>query len=320
MSVEVVGDDIFENEYEDEYEDELDLVKLISTNANDINQYLVFKGSNEEWFALNVSKVEEVIVYDKNIDIAHNNDTENIIYGTADIRNTMTPLVYFDDWFENQHLDDSEYELIILTNYGGYKLGVIVKEVANIITIEADNMSENSQNDAKSTFIAKVSIEAKEQICIIYDGDKMLFDIFGDIEQQDEEAFSEEAKTLLFDKVIYFADDSKLVRSLVEELFIKLKMQYKIFTDGSLLIEYIESHPEERVDLFITDLEMPNMGGREVIKKIREKSIYDNTNILVHTNMSNKIMDNVLMEIGANGVIGKMNMLNLSEAIIEGLK
>lgn len=318
MSGEVVGDDIFEDEYE--YEDELDLVKLISTNANDINQYLVFKGSNEEWFALNVSKVEEVMVYDKNIDIAHNNDNKNIIYGTADIRNTMTALVYFDDWFENQHLDDSEYELIILANYGGYKLGIIVKEVANIITIEADNMSDNSQNDAKSTFIAKVFIEAKEQMCTIYDGDKMLFDIFGDIEEQNEEAFSEEVKTLLSDKVVYFADDSKLVRSLVEELFIKLKMQYKIFTDGSLLIEYIESHPGETVNLFITDLEMPNMGGREVIKKIREKSIYDNTPILVHTNMSNDIMDDELMKIGANGVLGKMNMLNLSEAIIEALK
>jgi len=104
------SDDIFE--FEDEY-DELDLVKLVSTNANDLNQYLVFKGSNEEWYALNVSKVEEVMVYDKNINIAHNNDNKSIIYGTADIRDTMTTLVYFDDWFENQHLDDSEYELII---------------------------------------------------------------------------------------------------------------------------------------------------------------------------------------------------------------
>jgi two-component system chemotaxis response regulator CheV len=318
MSSEVVGDDIFEDEYE--YEDELDLVKLISTNANDINQYLVFKGSNEEWYALNVSKVEEVMVYDKNINIAHNNNNKNIIYGTADIRNTMTPLVYFDDWFENQHLDDSEYELVILANYGGYKLGIIVKEVANIITIEADNMSDNSQNNIKSTFIAKVSIEAKEQMCTIYDGDKMLFDIFGDIEEQNERVFSEEVKTLLSDKVVYFADDSKLVRNLVEELFIKLKIQYKIFMDGSFLMKYIESHPNETVDLFITDLEMPNMGGREVIKEIREKSIYDNTPILVHTNMSNDIMDDELMKIGANGVIGKMNMLNLSEAIIEGLK
>ncbi|MCK4737142.1 MAG: chemotaxis protein CheV [Sulfurimonas sp.] len=316
MSSDAVSDDIFE--FEDEY-DELDLVKLISTNANDLNQYLVFKGSNEEWYALNVSKVEEVMVYDKNINIAHNNDSKSIIYGTADIRNTMTTLVYFDDWFENQHLDDSEYELIILANYGGYKLGIIVKEVANISTIEAEDMSDNSQSNAKTTFIAKIPIEAKEQICTIYDGDKMLFDIFDSNKEQNEEVFDNEIKTLLSDKVVYFADDSKLVRNLVEELFIKLEMQYKIFTDGSLLVKYIQSHPDETVDLFITDLEMPNMGGREVIKKIREENIYDSTPILVHTNMSNDIMDDELMRIGANGIIGKMNMLNLSEAIIKGL-
>jgi two-component system chemotaxis response regulator CheV len=316
MSSEVVSDDIFE--FEDEY-DELDLVKLISTNANDLNQYLIFKGSNEEWYAMNVSKVEEVMVYDKDIDVAHNNDNKNIIYGTADIRNIMTTLVYFDDWFGNKHLDDNEYELIILANYGGYKLGIIVKEVANISTIESENMSDNSQNNVKSTFIAKVPIETKEQICTIYDGDKMLFDIFGTIKEQNEEVLDNEAKALFSDKIVYFADDSKLVRNLVEELFIKLQMQYKIFTDGSLLVKYVESHPDETIDLFITDLEMPNMGGREVIKKIREKSIYDNTPILVHTNMSNDAMEEELSAIGANGVIGKMNMLNLSEAIIKGL-
>ena len=318
MSSEVLSDDIFEFEFEDEY-DELDLVKLISTNANDLNQYLVFKGSNEEWYALNVSKVEEVMVYDKNIDIAHNNDNNSIIYGTADIRNTMTTLVYFDDWFENKHLDDSEYELIILANYGGYKLGIIVKEVANINTIEAENMSDNSQSNDKTTFIAKIPIEAKEQICTIYDGDKMLFDIFGIIEKENEEVFDSEITTLLSNKIVYFADDSKLVRNIVEELFIKLKVKYKIFIDGSSLITYIESHPDERIDLFITDLEMPSMGGREVIKNIRKENIYDNTPILVHTNMSNDIMDGELMGIGANGVIGKMNMPNLSEAIIKEL-
>lgn len=307
-------------EFEDEIDtDELDLVKLVSTNANDLNQYLVFKGSNEEWYGINVSKVEEVMVYEDNIEIAHNNDNKNIIYGTADIRNSMTTLIYYDDWFDNKRLLDNEYELIILANYGGHKLGIIVKEVANIITIEANKMNDNSQSNTKTTFIAKVLIEGQEQMCTIFDGDKMLLDLFDDIEEESADIFSDKARELLSSKTVYFADDSKYVRHLVEELFTKLNMKYKIFTDGSLLLEYLDMHPDEIVDIFITDLEMPNMGGREVIMNIRKNDKFLNTPILVHTNMSNSVMDEELASIGSNGVISKLNMINLGEAMIKKL-
>lgn len=307
-------------EFEDEIDtDELDLVKLVSTNANDLNQYLVFKGSNEEWYGINVSKVEEVMVYEDNIEIAHNNDNKNIIYGTADIRNSMTTLIYYDDWFDNKRLLDNEYELIILANYGGHKLGIIVKEVANIITIEANKMNDNSQSNTKTTFIAKVLIEGQEQMCTIFDGDKMLLDLFDDIEEESADIFSDKARELLSSKTVYFADDSKYVRHLVEELFTKLNMKYKIFTDGSLLLEYLDMHPDEIVDIFITDLEMPNMGVREVIMNIRKNDKFLNTPILVHTNMSNSVMDEELASIGSNGVISKLNMINLGEAMIKKL-
>ena len=315
MSDEIIQESMFE--FEDETEaDELDLVNLVSTNANDLNQYLVFKGSNEEWYAINVSKIEEVMVYDKEIEIAHNNDGDNIIYGTADIRDTMTTLIYFDEWFGNERLDDSAYELIILANYGGHKLGIIVKEVANISTIEAAKMSDNSQNNDKTTFVSKVFVEGEEHICTIYDGDKMLLDVFESVEGHDEQAVALETIRQLSNKTVYYADDSKFVRTLVEQLFNKLEVNYKIFTDGSFLIEHLKTHPQEKVDLFITDLEMPNMGGREVVKKIREDSFYDNTPILVHTNMSNSVIESELLRIGANQVVKKIDMFDLSEAML----
>ena len=76
--------------FEEDEEDELDLLKLVSTDSNDLNQYLVFMGSNKEWFAMNVSKIEEVIQFDRSIKLSYNNDENNIIFATADIRKSMT--------------------------------------------------------------------------------------------------------------------------------------------------------------------------------------------------------------------------------------
>lgn len=316
MDLSILKEDLFD--FDDE-EDELDLLQLVSNDSNDLNQYLVFKGSNLEWYAMNVSKIDEVMVYDKNISISYNNDKKNIIFATADIRNSMTSLIYFDDWYENKRLDDNDYELIILANYGGHKLGIIVKEVAHIIAIEADEMSDNAKNNAKSTFISKVIIEGKEQMCTIYDGDQMLLDIFDDVQEQGEYSFDTNDIQTIANKVIFFADDSKFVRNLVEQLLKTLGLSYKIFNDGSFLLEYLNAHPNEKVDLFITDLEMPNMSGREVIINIRKDSTYSSTPILVHTNMSNSVMDVELTEVGATQIISKMNMLDLGTAIIKEL-
>lgn len=311
-----MNDDGFE--FEDEYEDDdLDLLKLVSTNANDLNQYLIFKGSDDEWYGLNVSKIEEIMVYDDSLDIVKNKDKESVVFATADIRKSMTTLIYFDDWFGSKRLDDSEYELIILTNYGGHKLGIIVKEVAHISTIEADGMSINSQNNAKTTFITKITVKSEQHMCTIYDGDKMLLDVFDNIQEQSNHIIDNEIISSLENKVVLYADDSKFIRSLVEKLFNKLKLNYKIFTDGLLLVNYIKTNPQTKVDLFITDLEMPSMGGKDVILNIRENTFYNNTPILVHTNMSSSVIEEELLEIGASEVIGKVNMLELSASILK---
>jgi len=302
--------------YDDNEDDELDLFKLVSTDSNDMNQYLLFKGSSSEWYAMNVSKIEEVIIFDKGIQISRNNDSENMIIGTADIRDSMIPLIYFDAWYGNKVLSDEEYNLVILANYGGHRFGIIVQEVSSISIIEADSMTDNSKNSLKSTFIAKIMIESKSEMCTIYDGDKMLLDIFDSIEQHSNYNFSEEARTSLKEKIIFFADDSRFVRSLVEALFKHLGCNYKIFNDGLNVSNYLDSHPKEKVDLFITDLEMPNMGGRELIINIQEREEYKNVALLVHTNMSNSAMQTELIEAGVTDIIAKINMKELGNSII----
>ncbi len=294
--------------------DELDLIKLVSSNANDLNQYLLFKASNDEYYGINVSKIEEVMVFDESIDIAINNE-DSVIKGTADIRDSMTTLIYFDSWFGNELLDDKEYELLVLTNYGGHKLGIIVKEVLDISTIETYKMSPNSQNNPKTTFVAKIEIENKEHICSVFDGDKMLLDVFETIDIESEALFSQEIRNTLDNKRVFYADDSKFIRNIVEKLFNLLHVEYTMFHDGEDLVEYLQEHSDTQVDLFITDLEMPKMGGKRVINAIRANDFYANTPILVHTNMSNSVIEEELLQAGATQIIGKIDVDSLCEVM-----
>lgn len=298
----------------EEDDDELDLVALVTSNANNTSQYLVFQGSDNQYYAKNVSKIEELLVY-KDIDIVKSHG-QNLISGTADIRGNMTTIIHFDQWFGNKVLDDTEYELVIVANYGGHRLGIVVKSVEYIVNIPPSTMTDNSQNDEKTSFITKVRIGQKEEMCIIFDSDKMLIDTFNTIDTQAMQE-TQQLHKLQNSKLVLFADDSRFIRKMAEDLFKKMDLHYKIYKDGKELVDDLQNIPVEEIGLFITDLEMPVLGGKDVIAYIRQHPEYDKVNIIVHTNMSNDNMNEDLKQNGAQKIIGKVNMLALSEAIEE---
>ena len=92
-------------------------------------------------------------------------------------------------------------------------------------------------------------------------------------------------------------------------------MKHKMYENGQLLLDDLSHIVADDISLIITDLEMPITGGREVISQIRKNSIYDAINIIVHTNMANDNMGSALIEVGAQEIIGKVNMLALHEAM-----
>ncbi len=299
-------------------EDELDLVKLVSSNANDANQYLIFEGSNSEYYALNVAKIEEILVFDE-FEIAQNTDG-GLIIGTAQIRGKMTPLVLFDAWFGNAVLDKKEYELMILASYGGHRLSMIVKRIEDIIVIESSEMQSNAQNNLNTTFITQTKLRGAMHLCTIFDSDKMLLDIFANETNQTHEILEKISAGHLSSKTVFFADDSGFIRRLVQKLFSQLGLTYQVFENGQELLDALANCLEDDIALVVTDIEMPIKSGHEVISTLRSNKKYDAINIIVHTNMANTQMVEALMRQGANRIIGKVDIPTLESAIREFIR
>lgn len=311
-----MNDEIFDYDlYEDE--DEIDLVKLVSTNANDANQYLLFLGSDGQYYAKNVSKIEELVIF-KDLNIVRNND-HNLIIGTADVRGEMLTLVNFDAWIGSKVLSDKEYELVIIVSFGGYKFGLVVKEVEYITTIEPSNMQDSSSGNSKSTFISKVMVGRKEVLCTIVDSDKIILDVFGD--KKDKISMDLDLLTTIqSDKIVFFADDSSLVRNLIHKTCAKLGVNHQISDNGKKLLYELHKADKNDIGLIVTDIEMPVMNGKEVLTVLRANEKYDDINILVFTNMSNNIMEEELLKIGATKVVTKIDIKALAKTISEYIK
>jgi len=86
-------------------------------------------------------------------------------------------------------------------------------------------------------------------------------------------------------KVILIADDSPTIRKFIT---ISLKMNGFDILSASDGMEALELLPKKKIDLVITDLNMPNVDGFELIKTIRENSEYKEVPIIILSSLDRK--------------------------------
>jgi two-component system chemotaxis response regulator CheV len=296
-------------------EEELDLLEIVTADTKNMtSQFLIFRDYRDELFAINVSKIRELLEFHE-LDMIRNDKAKGYIKATADVRGKLIPIVYFDEWFSGERLDDKEYKLVILAGFGGQEFGIVVKNVEYIATILPEYMQESNDKELKATFVAKIRLDGKNYLCTIFDGDKMLLDIFDETKAgaktEEVEEFEHHNKT----KYILFADDSKFVRSIVSETIKKMGIPVKVFENGKELLKALKQMNPDEVGLIVTDLEMPVMDGKALIAEIRKDPKYDKIHILIHTNMSNDVLTESLIEAGATEVIPKINAKKLAKRI-----
>jgi two-component system chemotaxis response regulator CheY len=103
-------------------------------------------------------------------------------------------------------------------------------------------------------------------------------------------------------KTILVAEDSPTVRKFIT---LALKIQgHKVITsdDG---MEALEKLPQQKIDLLITDLNMPNMDGYQLIRAVRGDEAYANLPIIILSSLSSEEDINEGLQAGANSYVIK---------------
>jgi two-component system chemotaxis response regulator CheV len=301
-----------EQNQNDIYEDEL--IRLVSSSSDTSSQYVIFKNVNDDLFAINVAKVEELI-QNNNLTISKGVDKNSIIAGVAKIRDHMVTLVDFDKWLNPEITSTEEtHKLIILTNYSNHKMGIIIKSVLGIQSIDAYSMYEGSDVDKKTAYIAELNL-GKKVLCNIFDSDKFITDVFPSIVKSNElkvESYQHRAST---QKLILLAEDSKLIQIPIAKLLKKLQYNYEIYDNGKLMLDRLYQLDPKEVGLIISDIEMPVMDGMEMLEHIYENDTYNKLPIIVNTNMANAAVVKRAKELGALEVAKKLDLDSLNDLI-----
>ena len=101
---------------------------------------------------------------------------------------------------------------------------------------------------------------------------------------------------------ILAVDDMRSMRELVKSVLEKHGHQVDTHESGDKALEYAKSN---QVDLVITDINMPDMSGLDLIGELRKLPGYSNVPILMLTTESTDDKKQQARSLGANGWIQK---------------
>lgn len=305
-----------------------DVDKVTALHKNNEAQFLCFRlEKDSEIYAINVFKVQEIIKSNRQITLIEHEESR-LLDGIFTFREKTVPLIDLRKWFrydyQNPDVNLSEYGLnpadsqIMLCDFSGVTVGIRIYQADKILTRHWSdiNPSIKTTTDTKKNKINNHTRYDNGELVQIVDIEKMISEVFPFMEDELESEVAS-LDRIHHNRSVLVAEDSSTAQKMLEKTLEKISIDYKIFVNGMELLKYIDSLNDEikKVGLVITDLEMPEVSGFEVIKKLRGNDKYAHIAIAVNSSMSGDSNRDMAVSLGANAFISKTNPREIAELI-----
>lgn len=216
-------------------------------------------------------------------------------------RGKILPLLRIENVLQIQPPAPKETFSVIVFAVENNEVGFIVSEILDIVdyTEEIDTSS-LQQNGVLGSIIIN------EKITLILDAFALIANEFPDwFERKSQQLVQEQAKVI---SNILIVDDSPFIRA-IERSYLEPE-GYTVF-EANNGDEALERMTSENIDLIITDIEMPKMGGLELTQNIRKNQHYKDLPIVAVSSLGSQKDQTRGLEAGVNDYLKKLNREDL---------
>lgn len=259
--------------------------------------------TKENIYGINVSKIKEIIKYPNPKEIISVHGKSDVLEGMINLRGEVIPIVNLAKWLNIKEPQDpliAKSKKIIVANFNNVTVGFIVHEAKRIrrftwsdIKPPNDVLSSQYENKIIGT-INNIDDEDKEKVLLIVDFEKICQElgIFG---KEDVERIEKGISNIKVSRKanVLIADDSSIARKIIKEAIKPITEKLYETKDGqeawellNTLYETSNGNIKSLLDLVITDVEMPNMDGFTLTKKIKEDPRFSTLPVVVNTSLS----------------------------------
>lgn len=273
-----------------------------------------------ETFGINVFKVREVM---RTPPITAAPEMPSSVEGMVSLRGVLVPVVDLAKYAGMS--TDSPREIMIVTEYNGHTQGFLVEAVDTILRLDWSQMRvpPDMLTANLGGLVTAVTELPGPKLVMLLDVEKVL----SETTRYDDEFLFKGIEPIESDDsiTVYFADDSSVARKQIERTLDVLGVRYVGTVNGRAAWEELEKlasyaaasgrKVKELVALVLTDVEMPEMDGYILTKRIKSDPRFEGVPVIMHSSLSGMSNQQLGRSVGVDEYVAKFEPQRLAEVL-----
>ncbi|KOS69666.1 chemotaxis protein CheV [Lysinibacillus contaminans] len=285
---------------------------LLESGTNEL-EIVEFEVANNK-FGINVIKVKEII---QPIQVTFIPHAHPHVEGIIQLRGEVLPVVDMLRVLGIQNVERNPQQKYIVAEFNKQRVVFHVDNVTQIHRISWNQIEKPSDMYQGGTSQVIGVIKQNEQMILLLDFEKIMVDINPD-SGISVESVKKLGKRNRSEKRILIAEDSPLLRKLLFDTMNEAGyVNVEFFENGRDAYEYLESlvknggDVSEHIQLVVTDIEMPQMDGHHLTRKIKEHPLLQKLPVIIFSSLITDDLRHKGDKVGAEDQISKPEIAEL---------
>lgn len=300
--------------------------KLAGTNKLEILLFTLgtdVASGRRETYGINVFKVREVM---RTPAITRAPEMPPAVEGMVSLRGALIPVVGLAKFLSAFSPVETAAppSVMIVTEYNGQTQGFLVEAVDTILRLDWSAMRvPPSMLTAKlGGLVTAVSELGDGRLVMMLDVEKVL----AETQQDDDSAMFRNLKPIQHkDRTVFFADDSSIARRQITRTLDAMHVNHISAVNGKeawnelqKIADYADAARQpvkDYVQLVLTDVEMPEMDGYMLTRKIKNDARFAGIPVLMHSSLSGRSNQQLGRSVGVDEYVPKFEPHRLAETV-----
>ncbi|MQY51625.1 chemotaxis protein CheV [Rhodocyclus tenuis] len=300
--------------------------KLAGTNKLEILLFSLgvdARTGRRETFGINVFKVREVM---RTPAITAAPEMPNAVEGMVSLRGSLVPVVDLARYARVQ--TETPRDIMIVTEYAGHTQGFLVEGVDTILRLDWSQMRVPPEMliAEMGGLVTAVTELPDGRLVMMMDVEKVLSETTS---YDDDFVYRTIAPLNKPDVMVVFADDSVVARKQIERTLQAMGVPSVAAINGRQAWEEMQKlaalaaasgrKASDLVTLVLTDIEMPEMDGYMLTKKIKSDPRFAGIPVIMHSSLSGMSNQQLGKSVGVDEYVAKFEPQRLSETLARRL-
>ena len=284
-------------------------------------------GSKAELFGINVFKLREIVPMPA---FTRPAGIRPPVLGVVNIRDQIIPVIDLPSLLGCSAAGG--LNILLITEYARSVQAFAVESVDNIVRLDWRQVHAAGEavNGQYITSIASLNDDPQSsELAMVIDVEQILYDIAPADHQLRAATLGTRQQQIRPGATAVIAEDSRVASAMLEKAMAAMAIPARMHVTGRQAWESIEQLLAEaqsegvpvsdKIALVLTDLEMPEMDGFTLTRKIKSNPRLSDVPVVIHSSLSGSANVDHIRRVGADGYVAKFEINELSSVIEEVL-